>query len=80
MTRAKHLALVFISSHPGTRAKAFPWGYRYHFEAPELKRAPFRSATIESLIAEGLVSTENDVVQISIKGKDLLRTYQERFA
>jgi len=61
-------ALLFISKHPGTRHKAFPAGHAYHFDAPELGRAPFRASTINQLIAEGFV-TDKGPVTLTAKGE-----------
>jgi hypothetical protein len=75
-------ALAFIASHPGTRRPAFPWGHSYRFDAPELKRAPFRVGTVNALVEQGLVDVtpvpgddpwfRNESVTISAKGQALV--------
>lgn len=62
LTAAQKKALAFVATHPGTRHKAFPCGYRFRFDAPELRRAPFRVSTIYQLIEMGLVTEEGPVV------------------
>jgi hypothetical protein len=67
-------ALQFISTHPGTRRKAFPCGYRFDFEAPELlpsRRAPFRISTLYHLIDEGYV-TKSGPVTLTNRGQAML--------
>jgi hypothetical protein len=72
-------ALQFISMHPGTRRKAFPCGYRFDFEAPELlpsRRAPFRISTLYRLIDDGYV-TKSGPVRLTDRGKALVRVAAE---
>jgi hypothetical protein len=46
-------ALQFVADHKGTAHAAFPCGFRYNFEAPGIKRPPFRYTTIETLRSLG---------------------------
>lgn len=62
LTDAQKKALEFVATHPGTRHKAAPCGYRFRFDAPELKRSPFRVGTLYQLIELGLVTEEGPVV------------------
>lgn len=69
-------ALQFIAAHPGHRVPAFLGGWRYHFDAPELKRLPFRVSTINELVQLGLVDAIGkhscQKVQISTQGQAAL--------
>ena len=70
-------ALIFISTHPGTRRPAM-LSYRYVFEEPALKRAPFRLETVSELIHLGLVEAvpvegkRTELVRISELGKQYI--------
>ncbi len=82
MNKSHLRALHFIATHPGTRRPAAPWGYSYLFNAPELKRAPFRSSTVNALVEAGLLDVapvpgsalwlRNEAVTISKSGRALL--------
>ncbi len=82
MNKSHLRALTFIATHPGTRRPAAPWGYSYLFDAPELKRAPFRASTVNALIEAGLLDVapvpgsdpwfRNESVKISKSGRALL--------
>ena len=76
--KAHHLrCLRFVAGHPGRRVPAF-LGYRYYFDAPELKRAPFKYSTLESLIESGHLGvrvrgySRDDLVEITAKGQKAL--------
>ncbi len=67
--------LEFVRDHPGGyRHPAFPWGYGYHFNASEFKRAPFRKQTLERLIGDGYItvlpkrSMYEEPLEVSAKG------------
>jgi len=74
LSGAQWRALAFVKEHPGYRVPAFPWGFGYRFDAPELKRAPFRLRTLKSLIAAGFVEErDDDQVVISPRGIQKLK-------
>jgi hypothetical protein len=76
-TKSERRAMQFIKDHPGGRRdKAFPFGEVFRFDAPELKRAPFRVATIRRLIDRGLVSASG-IVRLTPKGERVLATLKE---
>lgn len=61
--------LLFISTYKGTRHKTFPFGQDgFHFDAPDLKRAPFRVQTLRQLITEGFVTSKGPV-RLTLKGE-----------
>lgn len=70
-------ALLFISTHPGTRHRAM-FDYQYRFTEPKLKRAPFRLDTVNELVGLGLVEAlpvkdkDYELVQVSELGKKYL--------
>lgn len=70
-------ALKFIEDHPGgTRHKAI-MGWRWFFDAPELKRAPFRTSTLYGLEELGMLkfsklSVFEQKVELSELGKKVL--------
>ena len=69
--------LQFVAAHPGgRRVKAFPFGYGYRFDAPELRRAPFRQSTLEDLIELGFISVVDEVLAVSPKGAAVLGSGQ----
>ena len=71
MTAAQLKALRFVASHPGGTARpAFPCGYAWRFDAPELKRAPFRKETLYRLLDDGLIAIvgANHVVKVTPAG------------
>ncbi len=70
LTTGQKKALAFVATHPGTRRRAFPWGFAYHFDAPELKRAPFRVNTLNQIIEKRLVTHEGPVM-LTDKGRAL---------
>ncbi len=55
ITKAQQRCLCFCNAFPGTRSKAFPFGYSYHFDAPGYDRAPFRLSTINACFKAGLL-------------------------
>lgn len=65
--------LRFVAEHPGgRRVRAFPFGFGYRFEAPELKRAPFRAKTLGCLIDQGYVLVTGGIIKLSAKGQAAL--------
>lgn len=65
--------LLFVSKYNGTRHKTFPLGQEgFRFDAPGIKRAPFRVQSLRQLIAEGFVTSKGPV-KLTLKGVDELK-------
>ncbi len=75
MTPSQLRALRFVAEHPGGTARpAFPCGYAWRFEAPELKRAPFRKGTLYALLDLGVIAVGGDhSVTVTATGHAALR-------
>jgi hypothetical protein len=55
VTPAQTRALRFVADHPGGTARRAFFGYAWSFDAPELKRAPFRTSTLSALLDLGMI-------------------------
>lgn len=69
MTAAQLRALRFVAEHPGgTAHRAYPFGYSWHFDAPELKRPPCRKETLHRLLDQGMIAIKANQVLVTPRG------------
>lgn len=73
MTPSQTRALRFVADHPGgTADRAWLGGYKFRFDAPELKRAPFRVTTLYGLLHERLIAIRGGKVVVTERGRKAL--------
>ncbi len=79
MTAAQLRALRFVAEHPGgTAHPAYPCGFAWRFDAPELKRAPMRTGTLYALLDLGMIAVSEDhAVTVTDAGRAALKAERE---